>query len=1246
MAIFDIPNDDIRNLDEIGLPKLVYQIMYYEIGKLNLLNQGLHISLNTKTGDGGSDGEFNCFNKPIPEDHPFLPNGNIVFQFKAASIGDKAWFENEILLSDKSDLKPKLKELIADNYTYILITNKTDLPTKNLEIKEVTLKEIFQNLGYRNIEVKIIDLTKLSEWANSIPQIYLTLTPSTKYFESFENYIIEIKESSENLEYFNDEVREKEILQIQTQIETTMLSGKSSFIRIEGFSGIGKTRFVFESLNDEKFKDFVLYVQIYRNEVLTDLVTFCKKLPENSKELIIFVIDECPYDEHTQICRKLKNYPNIVVITIDQVLSLQDKVNCKEEYRVRLEGLSDEKTIELIHNTNPILPTDIKRKIAHFTEGYPRLAKFMAESYDIEKGDTSDADNKNYLLDKILDKVTNNSEERKLLKAISIFKMFPNTDELRTYKTIIFEHFKIDSSLATETIDKLTKKGIVRKAGRFLYISPRPISVHLFNKFLESYDYDFIDELFKKLNNEGLMNSFFDKLQGIPFDSSQHKELLYQVLSSLTYEQIDNEFGAKIFYSLCLKDKKYSLLILNRLFEGKTTEDLLKFEDGRRYIVFALEQLISFKETFDKSAKILFKLARAENESWGNNSKGIFVGSFQLVLGGTEVNIVNRLALLQQLYQFYTEDQDRKILFEALENAYPKLHYSATHKNHPNIPENIPDHYYPTTQEEINNYFEKLKEVILFYYENSPNTLQPYLLNEVISSLRSFLLYSEIGLWVLNFIENEVSHYDQIKSHFFEEVSFALKYDKDENLPKDVLLRLEEINEQFFNVEKTEDIKGLLFTTPEYKYNSEEDFLTHVQLVINDILINRNFHRLLDKRTENTFIIGKKLAELDTTNLLYEDIINLIPTVDQTKDIRFIKTYLLANIKQDKDYKGLLNEVYSKLQDKSLLFDFLHSMNPKNQAVVNYLYILLEKNEIKTSHLEHLTYGFWLRDLSKAEFTSFIDHINLLTENKCDSFDLCMQYLLHADNKDKNLIEKYTIYYIENDIFKCTNQHRIHYHIDNLTDVYFSYGLALPKETLKKVWEAILYEFDDDAKFEKREFGAIYKIIQHYPEFFWKKIKNTLDELKPARYPLYSNFVTFMQGGYMSRWFTHSIFNFINPEEVVSWLKSTQYEKAKYIVADSFNIDFKSDILPEIVINILTEFPNDENLYFSISCSSESWSGSYVTVANEKIHNIDVMLERYKDIDSVVDFLKWAKKSFEYSRERALRDDEERNLFD
>ncbi|MEA3498036.1 MAG: hypothetical protein U9R16_03145 [Campylobacterota bacterium] len=1243
MAIFDINNDDIKNLDEVGLPKLVYQIMYYEVAKLNLLNQGLQISLNTKTGDGGSDGEFNNFNKPIPEYHQFLPNKNIVFQFKSAEIGDKAWFKNEILNNDKSDLKPKLKELIDSDYAYLLITNKTDLPAIKFDEKEKVLQEVFSDAGYENVFVKIIGLAKLSEWANSIPQIYLNRNRHTKYFELFDNYEYEIKQYSYDIEYVNDEKREESISQIRDEINTTLSQRKSSFIRVEGFSGIGKTRFIYESLNDENYKKFVLYVQSYNDDILGDLITFCKMIPENSQELIIFVIDECPYDEHTQICRRLKKYQNLVIITINQILSQQDIVNCRDEKRILLEGLDEVRTVKLIQNTNPLLDDDIAKKIAYYTEGYPRLAYFMASYYDIGKGDIDNPEIKSELLNHILNSITTSPDDIKILQAISIFKMFPNTDDFKTYKSIIFSHFNIDIASATIAINELIKKGIIRQAGRFLYISPRPVSIYLFNIFLEIYDYDFIDELFQKLNHEGLMNGFFEKLQGIKFDSSQHKELLHQILSKLTYEQINKGLGAKIFHSLCLKDREYSICILNKMLDNKSKDDLLKLEDGRRYLIHSLEDMISYKDTFEDSAKILFLFARAENESWSNNSKGVFNDSFQWILSGTEVNIVDRITLLKELYQEYTDNDDRVILLDALKNAYPKHNYMATHKNYATVPENIPEHYEPKTQNEINRYFEKLKEMIIFVYEESSNKLQSKVINDLAFSLRTMMNYKQINIWILDFIEKALIQNNHLKTLVFEQISLVVKYDKDEKLSKEILDKLKEVHNKFIHSENIDDTKELFFKTDKYRYNSEENFNNHCKLIAHDIFESKNFDILIDKNTSNVFDIGKELALIDKENVLYEDIINLISKLNKDSNIRFITAYIFNNKMGDEsNYQVLFDEIYHKLNDKSLMFEFIYSSFRKNKIIIEYLYMLLEKKEIDSSLLENLTYGFWLRKFDKSESVEFIDKINSIIDNKCDSFDLCMQYL-HS-SKDKELIERYTIYYIENNIFTCITKHRITHYIDEMIDYYFSNNLELPGSTLLKVWEAILVEFDTDGKFEDRGFQAIYKIIKRYPDFFWDKVKNKLDELKPTAYPLYTRFVNFMQGGYMSRWFNHSIFSYIDSDKVIKWLKITKYEKAKYIVADSFNIDFESDNLPDIVINILKEFPNDKKLYGGIHCGSESWSGSYVPVANQKISNIDTMLELYKDNSSVVDFLKWAKKYFENRRDGEQVRDEERYL--
>lgn len=100
----------------------------------------------------------------------------------------------------------------------------------------------------------------------------------------------------------------------------------------------------------------------YTESVLSDLNIFCEKIPSNSQESVIFVIDECPYDKHVEICRHLRQYPNLMVITIDQTMSEQDKAKCRDEKRITLYGLAEAETVDLVKKVNSVLPDDVARK--------------------------------------------------------------------------------------------------------------------------------------------------------------------------------------------------------------------------------------------------------------------------------------------------------------------------------------------------------------------------------------------------------------------------------------------------------------------------------------------------------------------------------------------------------------------------------------------------------------------------------------------------------------------------------------------------------------------------------------------------------------------------------------------------------------------------------------------------------------------------------------------------------------------
>ena len=169
-------------------------------------------------------------------------------------------------------------------------------------------------------------------------------------------------------------------------------------------------------------------------------------------------------------------------------------------------------------------------------------------------------------------------------------------------------------------------------------------------------------------------------------------------------------------------------------------------------------------------------------------------------------------------------------MLEALRTSYPQDRYMATHKDYANFPEHIPEHYHPETQEEIDAYFEKLKELIIYAYDSSSTELQSKILNDLVQSSRMMMQYSQINIWILDFIEKLLVEHPQLKTLVFKQISMIIKYDKDKKLSQEIVNRLEDLYSQFTNAERIEDVKELFFKTEQYRYNSEEIFESHYKV--------------------------------------------------------------------------------------------------------------------------------------------------------------------------------------------------------------------------------------------------------------------------------------------------------------------------------------------------------------------------------------------------------------------------------
>jgi len=129
--------------------------------------------------------------------------------------------------------------------------------------------------------------------------------------------------------------------------------------------------------------------------------------------------------------------------------------------------------------------------------------------------------------------------------------------------------------------------------------------------------------------------------------------------------------GAKFFLALAQASPSAALTRLKATIGNWSKDDLLQFTTGRREVIYALERIAVWREHFPDAARLLLKLAEAENETWSNNASGVFAELFTLAPGPvapTEAPPSERFPVLKEA--LYSESQTtRAIALSACEKA-------------------------------------------------------------------------------------------------------------------------------------------------------------------------------------------------------------------------------------------------------------------------------------------------------------------------------------------------------------------------------------------------------------------------------------------------------------------------------------------------------------------------------------------------------------------------------------------------
>jgi hypothetical protein len=297
----------------------------------------------------------------------------------------------------------------------------------------------------------------------------------------------------------------------------------------------------------------------------------------------------------------------------------------------------------------PAMPKEHVDFVVRFADGYVRLARLAADAVARDRvidvrGLLSRGEIRAFL-DGML-----GTGDRRALHVVAVLSSVGWTGDVQVEGEAIARHFDLHWNEVRAKVDDFHRRlGIVPRGGRYRYISPTPLGIHLAVEAWTTFP-DLLRSLPDSLPTEEAKEAYYERLRSMASNPQAREYARRELDFFFRLDDFVHARGVRRWSALSSADPDKAAKKLLRALDGKAVEERLRIRDrARREMVWTLVRLAWRPGSFADAAKALALLAEAENESWANNATGEFIGRFQIWLGGTAVSYVERLAVLDEL---------------------------------------------------------------------------------------------------------------------------------------------------------------------------------------------------------------------------------------------------------------------------------------------------------------------------------------------------------------------------------------------------------------------------------------------------------------------------------------------------------------------------------------------------------------------------------------------------------------------
>ncbi len=620
---FEITVEQVQALG-LRFTEFVNRLLVLEQMSSDLSGHLLRITSLEAVADGGVDAST----RDVSRSH-WMPDGDTAWQFKRGDL-QPAECAAELKAATWA------QEFLRSGGCYVLVLGK-GLTEAAAERRRMALATKAVELGLiaadNRRRIRLYDGNALSRWASHYPALAVSRLaggPGSMAID-FEAWS---RKRPHQRSWIPDVHRESAIAGLRVRIQTVGVVD----LRVQGDSGVGKTRLVLEALREAKLSPLVAYVDdpsALSGELIQHLI--------DDRRTVILVVDECPADRHAKLTDQLPADTTLKLITIGQAGPAMSPTPL-----LVVDPMPTEKVEEFLKANYNNLSPEARRFVAHHSRGNMRWTIVLAER--VRHADAAQAADL-IRRDDITAFITSVLPEGKDFFCSAVLALLDRVGwdrELR-YQLEDLAAFAGRSPGEMEDLGRqLEHLGLLARHGRFRSIEPHPLAVFLAAEAWRTEARRIVEELLPKLDDHMAL-ALFQRVADLGrFEPA--RSVLPALLSGggpfSSLKRIEHGRLGGLLTQLAIVLPDEVAVHLGELIEAEPGDGLRAATRTRRDLVWTLEKLAWHRRTFDLAANALLRLALAENETFANNATGTWIELFGTLLPGTAATPPERAAYL------------------------------------------------------------------------------------------------------------------------------------------------------------------------------------------------------------------------------------------------------------------------------------------------------------------------------------------------------------------------------------------------------------------------------------------------------------------------------------------------------------------------------------------------------------------------------------------------------------------------